>query len=159
VGPDEGGCEQVHYHAPLNGVPDPDPHGCGHGPVVTIPHGRGDGETIPYAPAPSEPGAWAQFWTWVGSFFSDETKENAKNAVDVAAESNGVLPPGTVSDLVDITKEETPAIMEKAEHIEEYREHTDPEEDTLDLYKDPSSGLEEGSVSQRFFRWFNNLVD
>lgn len=160
VGPDEGGCDQIHYHGILNGAPDPTPKGCGHGPVVIIPHGRGDGESLPYTPpTPSEPSTWSRFWSWVGSFFSDDTKETAKNVVDVIAESNGLPPPGTVSDAVDITKEETPAIIEKAEHIEEYRENIDPEEDTLNIYKDPSSGLEEGSVSQKFFRWFNGLID
>ncbi|MDP2669039.1 MAG: hypothetical protein Q8P07_04365 [bacterium] len=156
---EDDGCDDLHYHGVLNEIADPAPNGCGHGLVVPIAHGRGDGETIPYTPAPEEPGAWSRFWGWVGSFFTDKQKEVAKDVVDVAAEANGVAPPGTVSELVDITKEATPEIIENAEHIEEYRENTDSEEDTLGLYRDPAEGLEEDSISSKFFKWLSSWVE
>lgn len=49
--------------------------------------------------------------------------------------------------------------MENIDNIEEYRDGVDPEEDTLNFYRNPADGLEEGSFSQKFFRWFNSLTD
>lgn len=147
-------CGYRHYHGELNGAPDPAPEGCGHGEVKSIVHGDGDGETIP---PPPKKGAWESFTDWVGSWF---TKENAKNVVDVAAESNGIPPPFQTAEIVDIVKDEAPAIKEKIDGIKEYRE-TAGEEDTLGIYSAPSSGGNaDGSdtLSQKFFKWLNSLV-
>lgn len=144
----EGRCAYRHYHGELDGVADPAPNGCGHGEVKSIVHGDGDGESLPPPPVKSN---WSQFTTWLGSWF---TKENVINVIDVAAEANGIPPPGAVSDAVDIVKEATPQIMEKVEGIKEYRESVSPEEDTLDLYNDLSDVPENPTLSQRFFKWF-----
>ncbi len=120
--------------------------------MKSIVHGDGDGETIP--PPPTK-GNWERFTTWVGSWF---TSENAKNVVDVAAEANGIPPPFQVAELVDITKENAPAIKEKIDGIKEYRE-TAGDEDTLGIYTAPTSGGNaDGSdtLSQRFFKWINS---
>lgn len=146
-------CSVQHYHGTLNEVADPNPNGCGHGEVTAIAHGDGDGETLPAA-KPAEKGLWDRFWGWVGSL----TKEDAMNVVDVAAEANGIPPPGTVSDTVDIVKEATPQIMEKAEGIREYRESVDPEDDNLGIYNNLDKVPENPTISQRFFKWFNSLV-
>lgn len=149
----EPNCAYRHYHGTLNDVPDPAPEGCGHGEVKLIMHGDGNGESIPPPPAK---GNWERFTTWVGSWF---TKENAKNVVDVAAEANGIPPPFQTAEIVDITKEAAPAIKEKIDNIEEYRE-TAGEDDTLGIYNAPSSGGNaDGSdtLSQKFFKWLNEL--
>ncbi len=140
-------CAVKHYHGVLDGVADPAPDGCGHGEVVpsTSPVGTKT-ESLP-----------ARFFTWLGSFFSDETKETAKNVIDVAAEANGIPPPGTVSDVVDIVKDATPAIKEKIDTIKEYRE-TAGEEDTLGIYNNLDKVSENPTLSERFFRWFNSLI-
>ncbi len=146
-------CSYRHYHGELNGVADPAPDGCGHGEVKSIPHGDGDGETIP--PQPKK-GFWAGVGEWFGSWF---TSENAKNAVDVAAEANGIPPPFQTAEIVDITKEAAPAIKEKIDNIKEYRETSNPDEDTLGIYTAPTSGGNaDGSdtLSQRFFKWINS---
>ncbi len=148
-------CAYRHYHGELNGVADPVPDGCGHGEVKLIAHGDGDGETIP---PPPKKGLWDSFVSWIKSFNTQENKDTVMNVIDVAAEANGIPPPGTVSDTVDIVKDATPAIMEKTEGIKEYRESVSPEEDTLGIYRKPDAGLEEGSLSQKFFSWLNNLL-
>lgn len=145
-------CTYRHYHGELNGVEDPAPDGCGHGEVKSIPHGDGDGETIPPPPAK---GNWERFTDWVSSWL---TKENAKNVVDVAAESNGIPPPFQTAETVGIVVDAAPAIKEKIDNIKEYRE-TAGDEDTLDIYSAPSSGGNpDGSdtLSQRFFKWINS---
>lgn len=146
----EPNCGYRHYHGTLGGVADPAPEGCGHGEVKIILHGEGDGESIPPPPAK---GAWESFTTWIGSWF---TKENAKNVVDVAAEANGIPPPFQTAEIVDSTKETTPAIKEKIDNIKEYRENVSPEEDTLGIYNNPDKGGD--SISDSFFKWFNNLL-
>lgn len=146
-------CNVRHYHGDLNGVPDPAPDGCGHGKVKLISHGDGDGESIP---PPPKKGFWDGVGDWLSSIF---TRENVGNVVDVAAEANGILPPNQVGELVDITKEMTPQIMEKAEGIKAYRESIDPEEDTLGLYDNLDKIPENPTLSQSFFKWFNNLVN
>ena len=148
-------CAVVHYHGTLDEVTDPAPNGCGHGEVTLIAHGDSDGETLPVATPTETTGLWTRFTNWVKSI----TSEDVGNVVDVAAEANGLPPPNTISDAVDITKEATPSIMENVENIENYRESIDPEDDNLDLYRNPADGLEEGSVSQRFFKWFSSLTD
>ena len=115
----DDGCSSIHYHGTLNGVADPDTHGCGHGVVTMIPHGDGDDETIP-APLPKGPSFPARVWAWLGSWFTTEQKETAVNVVDVIAESNGIAPPGTVSDTVDIVKDAAPSIKANADNAEKY---------------------------------------
>ncbi|MDO8483284.1 MAG: hypothetical protein Q7S86_05730 [bacterium] len=154
----DDGCDAIHYHGTLNGVADPDAHGCGHGLVTVIPHGDGDGEVIP-PPLPKGPSFPVRVWRWLGSWFTDDQKEAAVNVVDVVAESNGIAPPGTVSDTVDIVVEATPSIMENTENIKEYRESIDPEEDTMGIHDNLDNVPENPTISQRFFRWFNHLVD
>jgi hypothetical protein len=156
----DDGCNSIHYHGTLNGVADPATHGCGHGVVTVIPHGDGDGETIP-PPLPKGPSFPARVWAWLGSWFTAEQKETMVNVVNVTAEANGVAPPGTVSDTVDIVKDATPSIKEKIDVIDEYRETTPEGEDTLGIYNKPSSGGNaDGSdtLSQKFFKWFDGLI-
>ncbi len=145
-------CPYRHYHGELNGVADPAPDGCGHGEVKIIVHGDGDGETIP---PPPKKGFWAGVGEWFDSWF---TKENAKNVVDVAAESNGIPPPFQTAETVDIVVDAAPAIKEKIDGIKEYRE-TAGEDDTLGIYTAPTSGGNaDGSdtLSQKFFKWINS---
>ncbi len=140
-------CAVRHYHGVLDGVADPNPNGCGHGEVVAA--------TSPVATkTESLP---ARFFAWVGSFFSKETKETVVNVIDVAAEANGIPPPGTVSDVVDIVKDAAPGIKENIDNIKEYRE-TAGENDTLGIYNDLNKVSENPTLSERFFRWFNSLV-
>ncbi len=49
--------------------------------------------------------------------------------------------------------------MENVGNINEYRENVAPEEDTLGVYNDLGDVPENPTLSQRFFRWFNNLLD
>ena len=115
----EDGCDSIHYHGMLNDVADPAPRGCGHGVVTVIPHGDGDGETIP-PPLPKGPSFPARVWAWLGSWFTTEQKETMVNVVDVAAEANGIAPPGTVSDTVDIVRDAAPSIKANADNAEQY---------------------------------------
>ncbi len=140
-------CGVRHYHGVLDGVADPEPNGCGHGEVLPA--------TSPVATkTESLP---ARFFAWVGSFFSKETKETVVNVIDVAAEANGIPPPGTVSDVVDIVKDAAPSIKENIDNIKEYRESAG-EEDTLGIYNNLDNVSENPTLSERFFRWFNSLV-
>lgn len=115
----DDGCNAIHYHGTLNGVADPDIHGCGHGIVSVIAHGDGDGETIP-PPLPEGPSFLARAWRRLGSWFTPKQKETMVNVVDVAAEANGIAPPGTVSDTVDIVREAAPSIKANADNAERY---------------------------------------
>lgn len=156
----DDGCDSIHYHGVLSDVPDPAPNGCGHGVVTVIAHGDGDGETIP-PPLPKGPSFPARVWQWLGSWFTPSQKETIGNVVDVAAEANGLPPPGTVSDTVDIVKDAAPSIKEKIDVINEYRETAPEGEDNLGLYDKPSSGGNaDGSdtLSQKFFKWFYGLI-
>jgi hypothetical protein len=113
----DDGCDSIHYHGALGGVADPAPTGCGHGVVTVIAHGDGDGESIP-PPLPKGPSFPARVWQWLGSWFTTEQKAVIGNVVDVAAEANGLPPPGTVSDTVDIVKDAAPSIKEKIDVID-----------------------------------------
>lgn len=125
-------CLFLHYHGELNGVSDPDPNGCGHGMVESV---------APPAPAPSS--AWNRFTDWL----------------DVAFQSiSGGFSPKTVSDSVDTTKDAAPSIKENIDTIDEYRESVPEGEDTLGIYNNLDDVPENPTISQRFFRWFNNLT-
>jgi len=152
-------CAITHYHGELDGVADPAPDGCGHGEVAIIAHGDGDGETVPPPPVVVQENWFMRTWHGFTAWVSSLNREDAKNVVDVVAESNGIPPPGTVSDSVDIVVEATPSIMENRDNVTEYRESIDPENDNMGIYRPAEEGLEEGSVSQRFFRWFSSLTD
>ena len=82
-----------------------------------------------------------------------------EDAVDFLAGVVGAPPPFEVKRIVETAADATPGIQENVENIDEYREKIDPEEDTLDLYRAPEEGLKEDSLSQKFFRWFNSLVE
>lgn len=141
-------CDDVHYHGELNGVPDPAPDGCGHGIVTILPHDEDDESIIPEEKTEEKktksPSVWERFTDWLDVLVQGIT---------------GGFSPKTVSDSVDIVEEAAPSIAENVENIEEYRESVDEGEDTLGIYREPDSGLEEGSLSQRFFRWINSLID
>ena len=151
----------AHYHGTLNGVGDPDPHGCGHGVVTLIAHGDGDGETIPATPATKNvfQRAGDAIYDFFTNLFSEETEETIGNVVDVAAEANGILPPNQTAEIVDIVKDATPSIMENVDNIDAYRESVPEGEDTLDLYKNLDNVSENPTISERFFKWFNSLVN
>ena len=152
-------CAVRHYHGELNGIADPAPDGCGHGEIKAIAHGDGDGESLPVTTA--KPNVFVRAWNSISAWWDRRGREDAKNVVDVAAEANGIPPPFQVAEIVDIVKDETPAIKEKIDTIKEYRETTSPEDDTLGIYTAPTSGGNaDGSdtISQRFFKWFNSLV-
>jgi len=57
---------------------------------------------------------------------------------------------------VDIVVESSEGIAEKIENIETYREAAG-DEDTLNIYDTSTEGLEEGSLSRRFFDWVNSI--
>lgn len=150
----DDGCDAPHYHGTLNGVADPDAHGCGHGLVTMIPHGDGDGETIP-PPLPKGPSFPARVWRWLGSWFTDSQKETMVNVVDVAAEANGIAPPGTVSDTVDIVVDAAPSIKANADNAKQYFDSVD-EENTpdRDRYTLEGENPEQNAPAPSLYRWF-----
>lgn len=150
----DDGCDSIHYHGTLNGVADPDIHGCGHGIVSVIPHGDGDGETIP-PPLPSGPSFPARVWKWLGSWFTDSQKETMVNVVDVAADANGIAPPGTVSETVDIVRDAAPSIKENADNAEKY---FDTYEDAPDRDRYTLEGENKENKSSLYL-WFWGLFE
>lgn len=138
-GPDDG-CTSLHYHGILKDYPDPNPDGCGHGPAWALKHDEDDEASE----TPEKPSRWRRWY---------------ENAVDFVAGVVGAPPPYEVKRIVETVEDSAPGIQEKIENIDEYRENVSEEEDTLDIYRDPSEGLEEGSWSQKFFKWFNGLMD
>jgi len=148
----EDGCDSIHYHGMLNDVADPAPRGCGHGVVTVIPHGDGDGETIP-PPLPKGPSFPARVWAWLGSWFTTEQKETMVNVVDVAAEANGIAPPGTVSDTVDIVRDAAPSIKANADNAEQYFDTYEDAPDR-DRYTLEGENPEENAPSPSLYRWF-----
>lgn len=153
----DDGCDAIHYHGSLNGVADPDIHGCGHGVVTVIPHGDGDGETIP-PPLPKGPSFPARVWKWLGSWFTDKQKETMVNVIDVAAESNGLPPPGTVSDTVDIVKDAAPSIKANADNAEKYFDTYEDAPDR-DRYTLEGENPEENAPSPTLYRLFWSLFE
>lgn len=153
----DDGCDSIHYHGTLNGVADPDIHGCGHGLVTMIPHGEGDGETIP-PPLPKGPSFPARVWKWLGSWFSDSQKETMVNVVDVAAEANGIAPPGTVSDTVDIVKDAAPSIKANADNAEKYFDTYEDAPDR-DRYTLEGENPEQNAPAPGLYRWFWGLFE
>jgi hypothetical protein len=153
----EENCDSIHYHGTLNGVADPDRSGCGHGAVHTIPHGEGDGETIP-APLPKGPSFPTRVWKWLGSWFSDSQKETMVNVVDVAAEANGIAPPGTVSDTVDIVKDAAPSIKANADNAEKYFDTYEDAPDR-DRYTLETENPEKNAPAPGLYRWFWGLFE
>lgn len=153
----DDGCDALHYHGTLNGAADPEPNGCGHGLVTVIPHGDGDGETIP-PPLPKGPNFPARVWKWLGSWFTTEQKETMVNVIDVAAEANGIAPPGTVSDTVDIVKDAAPSIKDNADKAEKYFDTYEDAPDR-DRYTLEGENPEENAPSPTFYRWFWGLFE
>lgn len=153
----DDGCDSIHYHGTLNGVADPEPNGCGHGLVTVIPHGDGDGETIP-PPLPKGPSFPARVWNWLGSWFTKEQKETIGNVVDVAAEANGLPPPGTISDTVDIVKDAAPSIKDNADKAEKYFDTYEDAPDR-DRYTLEGENPEENAPSPTLYRWFWGLFE
>jgi hypothetical protein len=152
----DDGCDSIHYHGTLNGVADPAHNGCGHGIVEIIPHGDGDGETIP-APLPQGPSFPARVWKWLGSWFTDSQKETMVNVIDVAAEANGIAPPGTVSDTVDIVKDAAPSIKANADNAKKYFETSeDPNTPDRDRYTLEGENLENKTS---LYKWFWGLFE
>ncbi len=143
-------CAYRHYHGELNGVADPAPDGCGHGEVKSIVHGDGDGETIPPPPAK---GNWERFTTWVSDWWNNGGKEDAKNVVDVAAESNGVPPPFQTAEVVDIVVDAAPSIKENADNAKEYFETYEDAPDR-DRYTLEGENPEANAPSPGLYRWF-----
>lgn len=145
------------YHGALNGVADPDTDGCGHGLVSMIPHGDGDGETIP-PPLPKGPTFPVRVWRWLGSWFTDEQKETAVNVIDVVAESNGIAPPGTVSDSVDIVKDAAPSIKANADNADAYFDTYEDAPDR-DRYTLETENPEANAPSPSLYRWFWGMFE
>ncbi|MEK7156762.1 MAG: hypothetical protein AAB790_03060 [Patescibacteria group bacterium] len=153
----DNGCNAIHYHGTLDGVADPDSDGCGHGLVTVIPHGDGDGETIP-APLPKGPSFPARVWTWLGSWFTSGQKEAAVNVIDVVAESNGIAPPGTVSDTVDIVRDAAPSIKANADNADAYFDTYEDAPDR-DRYTLENENPEENAPVPSLYRWFWGLFE
>ena len=140
-------CDDVHYHGDLNGVPDPDPEGCGHGIVTILPHDDNDESILPETEDEEEDDT-TSVWSKIGNFFA--------NIADVVVQAFGGSSPKTISESVDIVVEAAPSIKEKIDNIEAYRESVG-DEDTLGIYDTSTDGLEEGSLSKRFFDWVNSI--
>ena len=153
----DDGCDAIHYHGTLNDVADPEPNGCGHGLVTVIPHGDGDGETIP-PPLPKGPNFPARVWNWLGSWFTTGQKETMVNVIDVAAEANGIAPPGTVSDTVDIVKDAAPSIKANADNAEKYFDTYEDAPDR-DRYTLEGENPEQNAPSPTLYRWFWGLFE
>jgi hypothetical protein len=109
-------CAVRHYHGELNGIADPAPDECGYGEIRAIAHGDAD-ESL--SATTEKPNVLVRAWNAVSEWWNRRGREDAKNVVDVAAESNGIPPPFQVAEIVDILKDETPAIKEKIDNIKE----------------------------------------
>jgi len=138
------GCDDLHYHGELNGKSDPDPDGCGHGVATILAHNKDDESIIPEKKdTNNQSSLWGKFTDWL----------------DVAFQAiSGGFSPKTVDDSVDIVEEATPSIKENIDTIEVYRETVPEDEDTLGIYNNLNDVPENPTISQRFFRWLNNLT-
>lgn len=137
-------CAGLHYQGTLNGKPDPDPEGCGHGIIKILEHDDDDKSIVPETKTKEKdngPSIWKKIGGWLGDAF------------DVVAQAFGAPPPKTISDSVDIVVESSKGIKENIDTIEEYRNSVDEDEDTLNIYNSSAEGLEKGSLSQKFFNW------
>ena len=139
------GCDDVHYHGELNGKPDPDPDGCGHGIVTILEHDENGESIIPEIKEEKKESSslWGRFTDWL----------------DVAFQAiSGGFSPKSVDESVDTVKDAAPSIGENIDTIDEYRESVPEGEDTLGIYNNLDDIPENPTLSQRFFRWFNNLT-
>lgn len=120
-------CLFLHYHGELEGVSDPEPNGCGHGPVESV--------------APSTPDSsstWETVTDWLDVFFQS---------------ISGGFSPKTVDDSVDIVVDATPSIKENADNAEEYFDTYEDAPDR-DRYTLETENPEENAPSPTIYRWF-----
>ena len=64
-------CAGLHYQGTLNGKPDPNPEGCGHGIITILEHNDDDESIIPETKIEedSSPGIWKKIGGWLGDAF------------------------------------------------------------------------------------------
>lgn len=135
-------CDDVHYHGELNGVPDPDPDGCGHG-IVTILDDDENGESIvpettEDADDDEDSGFWNSALDWLDALFQGLT---------------GGYSPKTTADSVDIVVEATPSIKENADNADAYFDAYEDAPDR-DRYTLETENPEENAPAPSLYRWF-----
>jgi hypothetical protein len=149
-------CPYRHFHGTLDGVADPAPDGCGHGKVESIPHGDGDGESVPTTT--DKPNIFQRAWRSVSDWWNKSGSETAKNVVDVAAESNGIPPPFQTAELVDQVKDAAPSIKENADKANEYFDTYEDAPDR-DRYTLENENPEQNAPAPGLYRWFWGLFE
>jgi hypothetical protein len=121
-------CEVVHYHGELNGAPDPDENGCGHGEVTER----------PVASEEEDSGILDTIYTWF----------------DVAFQGiSGGFSPKSVQESVEIVEEASEGIAANAENAEEYFE-TYPDAPDRDRYTLENESGEHGWLYNAFWGLF-----
>ncbi len=118
-------CPEPHYHEMLGDVPDPDPHGCGHGPVTTI------------APPAEGHGFWHSVYEGLSALL--------EGAIGFS--------PSEVQESVDAVAEAAPAIAENAEKADEYFE-VYPDAPDRPRYTLETEHPEENAPAPSLYRWF-----
>lgn len=117
-------CSFLHYHGTLNGQPDPEPNGCGHGAVSSV--------------APADSGVLNTVLDWADALFQG---------------ISGGFSPKTVYDTVTIVEEETPSLAENAENAKEYFE-VYPDAPDRPRYTLEDENPEENAPVPSLYRWF-----
>ncbi len=134
-------CLYLHYHGELNGTPDPDEYGCGHGLVQTVaPGAEGSTATESSEEAPSR---WDAFLDWADAFVQGLT---------------GGFSPKTVHDTVDLVEDATPSIKANADNAEDYFDAYEDAADR-DRYTLEDENPEENAPAPSVYRWFWGLFE
>ena len=122
-------CDVVHYHGDLNGKPDPDEYGCGHGEVF-------EQDVTPEEEEDS--GYWETFTDWADALFQGVS---------------GGFSPKNVSDSVDIVVDASEGMAETAENANEYFD-ANPDAPGRERYTLENEGGEHGWLYNTFWGWF-----
>lgn len=129
-------CAFLHYHGELNGQPDPDEYGCGHGEVYSVAPGA-EGVTAE-TESDDDSSAWNTFLDWADALFQGLT---------------GGFSPKTVNDSVDIVEESSESMAETKENAEEYFDAYEDAPDR-DRYTLEDENPEENAPAPSVYRWF-----
>ena len=123
-------CPDRHYHGTLSDVADPDPRGCGHGPVSTV------------APAADGHGFWHNVYEGISALLTGAMGFSPKE----------------VQESVEIVADAAPAIAENAENAEEYFE-VYPDAPDRPRYTLETEHPEENAPAPSLYRWFWGLFE
>jgi hypothetical protein len=120
-------CDVVHYHGELNGLPDPEEDGCGHGEVTERP-----------VAAEEDSGIFDTIYTWFDVVFQG---------------ISGGFSPKSVQESVEIVEEASEGMAETAENAEEYFE-TYPDAPDRDRYTLEDESGDHGWLYNAFWGLF-----